>query len=201
MSSRAAVHEAGHIVAAARLGLKPLSVTIAAGAELSGCARWLPPAVPEVDGFDVEDAYVTWPVPVRARVESDYLVSIAGFLAEDLFGGDEPAEVPVPVIEQVEQPGVVVASAADLAWASKVVDEPARPSDVTWAARTVFLVAGRDYGLASVWRAFMDAQARALLLDAEKAVRAVAASLDAHTTLGAEALSSIISGRGLVLVR
>jgi hypothetical protein len=188
-ASPTALHEAAHCVVAVAVGREALSATVSGGQVLDGCCRYTTPEPIPLHALDVEAPFVLWPQAVRRRLETDALISLAGDIAEELLSE--------PVAGRVADPAAVVAaemaaSPADHAWAAVTVDSLDSRPDSWCTARAVFAAVGRDAIAVAAWTAWLDCQARQLVIWREPVIRAVAAALDAHGTLGAEALAALI---------
>lgn len=198
------LHEAGHLVIAAVLGRAPLGATVDAGTRLAGCSLFSAPdpipAAAVVD-FDPEAPFIIWPGPVQRRLEADVMISLAGEIAELLLTGPAEGRVPDPGAELAAEDlaGFQLAGVEDQTWAAAVVDEPPMPSDRQAVTQAAFAAFGRDPVQSAAWTTWLASQTRALVIAHEATIRRLAAALDAHKVLGAEALTAVIRG-GLVLV-
>jgi hypothetical protein len=185
----AAVHEAAHCVIAVAMGREALSATISGGQVLDGCSRYTTPEPIPLHAFDVEAPFVLWPEPVRRRLEAEAIISLAADLAEELFAGPVTGRMADPAAELAAE---LAAGADDLTWAAATVDSIDHRPDSWHTAQAVFGAVGRDPVAVAAWTAWLECQARQLVIWQEATIRAVAAALDAHGTLGAEALAALI---------
>jgi len=162
---------------------------------LAGATRWErePMSADVLDVLEISGPLVTWPWPLRERLEREVLMYLAG---------DEAERLVVPRAGRVRDPVTVraaeLASDADRQWQAAYTAGPGDPhtdSDAARVAGYLFLAFGRgasDESLA--WLAWCQAAARSLVAGHAEEILRLADALSVHGVLGAEGIAASIRG-------
>ncbi len=209
---RTAAHEGGHAVAADALGFTPGAATCEPTQAWSGRTFYRQPLI-EADAVAVIDAadpgvFVSWPAAIRARIEREVCVTMAGDEAEQLFaapllgrvrewGGTDRGDAALPPPSEGEFAAIAEHAEALASTAEVLVDDLPHFYDESIVSRLAGIAHGpTDIASRVSWLEFLRMQTRALLLRYEQRVRFVALALAQEGTVGAEQwLSCSRSGR------
>lgn len=193
---RTACHESGHVLACRVLGIQVSSVMVtrtAAPGMLAGSTCWVrePLTGDVLDALQVGGPLITWPWPLRERIEAEAIVYLAGDEAEHLLTprfGHVPDPVSVRAAELV--------SDADREWAGQRAEhggDCATDGDAARLAGLVFLAFGRDGNDEAIgWMTWLRAATRSLVLARSEQILRLAEALNTHGVLGAEGIAACI---------
>lgn len=189
----AALHEAGHAVAAAELGmtLGPIGVL----GDGRGCMNYWTHDRLDAATPDTGLPLVTWPLALQQWAAARVVILLAGDVAERLFAPRQGRTTVEPVAEVARD---VVAGdrppAASVAEREMVAAQLADPPvDADEVAHTAWIVHGGDPLRAGLWIAWLAEETRALLIVREARVRRLAALVAAERTVGGEAAARVIA--------
>lgn len=165
-----AVHESGHSVVAAALGLEVTSAGITRATTpgaLGGCTRWAHGPL-DFGALDVTVPWVLWPASLRQRVERDVLV---------LMAGETAVAVLRPRFGRVGDPvGVRALGLVTGEQAAALQDLP--DTDAVQVARAVRFAFGSEHqDEAAAWLCWAAASTKALVIEHQAAIGRVAGAL------------------------
>jgi hypothetical protein len=189
-------HESGHICAVVAVGFEPGPASLNPdGRVYTGCAFFRTPRVDRelADLAKTRDWYWSWPGPLKARIEGEVIVSLAGDLAVDLFSYGEvtPADSNVVAVD-IARRGLPPPTEAELEQVAAHSDDVEFPNDDRQVERLLKVAYPRDPVTAKAWKNYLVAETRALLLRYEERCRWLATALDAEGTLSAAAVAKLV---------
>jgi hypothetical protein len=183
-------HEAGHAAAAHALGRPVTLVTSVPGGRFAGCTRarvrLVAAAVPDVD-----TPFSTWGGRWMERLTGDAVWTLAGDVAEDLFGRRDQARLPPTTAELALDE---LATTAEFEKAGQAVNDEALAADAEALAGQLHSMFGADLTRAAAWLRWCEEETRALLLYRAGSVRRLQGLLAEHGTLGEAAAARALGG-------
>jgi hypothetical protein len=189
---RLAIHEAGHAVCGVVLG-RPLEyASIRPGRSFRGVAVAVHGPTPGIAAFEVDCVVATQPPELRADVERKILTSFAGELAA-LYLADEPA---ASGYSDDETEGIADAALTELGprIAELVVQNEEgedTESDGDAAYRLAVAFTGSPE-IAAPYVAWLQAEARGLVIRHRHAILRVADALERHAVLRGDAIAALV---------
>lgn len=194
-------HEAGHVVIGQAVGRSPRGVTVRGGTRWAGCARSAAPPIPDELWAEcgAERPFVSWPAPIRAQIEGEVVMLMAGELSALMLAPPSLGRTEPTVVEQaIEQAAVLATEDAALPEVRAQVEaitadlDEIADDDQTKIARLAWLAHGPDHASAAAWLTYLAAQCRALItVEAARIIR-LSEALAIRDTLTGDQVAALL---------